>query len=79
MDWNETFANYKKCKFEDIAAYVEQEKPEYMKTLTKQVEAATSYLVIKKAFYEKYFKQYIPVAKNQKKNVMANWLSEHKK
>ena len=78
MDWNEIFKDYKKCKFDDIANYVEQEKPEYLPTLEKQVSKGTDFLTIKKSFYEKYFKKYIPVGK-EKVNVMADWLEKRKK
>ena len=77
MDWNETFKDYKKCKFDDIAAYVEKEAPAYKTTLAKQIKAETDFLTIKKAFYEKFFKDLIPIAKI-KPNKMAKWLEANK-
>lgn len=73
MDWKERFKDYKKCKFDDIAEYVAQEKPEYKATLAKQIKQGKDFLTIKKAFYEKYFKSFIPVAA-EKPNKMAKWL-----
>ena len=49
--WDEKFKDYKKCKFDDIAEYVEKEKPEYKATLAKQIKQGKDFLTIKKAFY----------------------------
>lgn len=70
--WNEVFKEYKKVTFAQIRDYVVSEKPEYEETLRGNVNADMSFLTIKKAFYQKYFKQYIPVAK-PKKPSMKDW------
>ena len=67
MDWDARFKDYKKCKWDDITAYVDEVKPEYGATLEKQVSKGTDFLTIKKAFYEKFFKKYIPVATEKPK------------
>ena len=71
-EWEDYFYDYKKCDFDHIKDYVLEVKPEYEKTLRANVMSGMSYLEIKKAFYAKYFKEYIPVGK-PKKPTMMDW------
>lgn len=65
MDWKEVFQNYKKCKFADIKKFLTEagtEKAEAYKAIVKkQVNDKVSFLKIKKAFYEEFFPEFIPV------------------
>lgn len=72
-NWEMVFSDYKKVEFPQISEYVDTEKPEYGDTLQKQIEEGKSFLYIKKEFYKKYFKKYIPVAK-PKKPTMKDWV-----
>ena len=76
VNWNEVFENYKTVKFESISQYVDEEKPEYRETLEASIEEGKSYPNIKKEFYEKYFKQYIPIPKP--KSIMREWVKKNK-
>lgn len=64
------FSEYKKTCFQDIFDYVKAEKPEYYETLENAVKNGEKFLDIKKAFYKKYFPQFVPVAKKPKKPTM---------
>ncbi len=75
MDWNEVFKDYRHVSFEQISEYVDTVKPEYTDTLVKRINDGDTFLAIKKAFYKKYFKEYIPVAK-PKKPTMKDWASK---
>lgn len=70
--WDETFKNYKTTTFEQIKEYVLTEKPEYEEVLRSNIMNGMSYLSVKRSFYQKYFKKYIPVAK-PKKPSMKDW------
>lgn len=76
-NWETEFSNFKECSFESITQYVDKVKPEYGDILEKQIEEGKPFLYIKKAFYEKYFKDYIPVAK-PKKPTMKDWVAKRK-
>ena len=69
-DWEEYFSNYKKCDFDHIRDYVLQVKPDYEKTLKANIVSGMSYLEIKRAFYQKFFKEFIPVGKPPKPTMM---------
>lgn len=75
MDWNEVFKDYKHVSFEQISEYVDTVKPEYSDILRKNINDGLSFLAIKKAFYQMYFKEYIPVAK-PKKPTMKDWATK---
>lgn len=75
-NWNEVFKNYKKTTFEEITNYISEENPEYEKQIKESIDAGKSFLVIKRDFYQKYFKQYLPIAK-PKKATMKDWANKH--
>jgi len=77
-NWEAIFSDYKKCSFDSISQYVDEVKTEYDPTLRQQIEEGKTFLYIKKKFYEKYFKKYIPVAQ-PKKPTMKDWLEAKKK
>lgn len=59
------FKEYRKITFADIAEYVKEQAPEYSETLKEQVNHSTSFLTIKREFYDKYFPDLKPKAKPQ--------------
>lgn len=59
------FKDYKKIRFEDIYQDVKDNRPEYEDTLKEQVRARKSFLSIKKAYFEKYYPEYIPKRKKE--------------
>lgn len=77
MDWKATFENYKKCKFADIKKYLTEEVNEetiaYKAIVKEQVSKRVSFLKIKKAFYEKFFPEFIPVKHKGMESDVADW------
>lgn len=77
MDWNEVFKDYKKCKFADIKKYLTEagtkEAEAYKAIVKQQVNDKVSFLKIKKAFYEKFFPEFIPVKREGMKSDVADW------
>lgn len=74
-NWEAVFSDYKNATFENITEYVENVKPEYGDTLEAQINDGKPFLFIKKEFYKKYFKKFIPVAK-PKKPSMKDWVAK---
>lgn len=66
VNWDATFQDFKKVKFEDIYAYCEEKGGEILAKIDKLVEQDEHFLGIKKVFYKNEFPQYIPQPKPSK-------------
>lgn len=63
VNWDATFQDFKKAKFDDILAYCEEKGGELYDSIEEIVKEGKPFLAIKKAFYKSEYPQYIPQPK----------------
>lgn len=75
-EWEKIFtkANYRSVKSADIVEYVKEVKPEYLDELIKKVEEDTSFIVIKREFFKRYFPDAAPKEADPDKKSMRELL-----
>lgn len=66
VNWDATFQDFKRVKFEDIYAYCEEKGGKIQDYIDTLVEQKEHFLGIKHAFYMREFPQYIPKPKPSK-------------
>ena len=58
--------SYRYCKFENIKEDILKNHPEYKDTINTQIKNKTSFLTIKRAYYQTYYPGSIPEKKAPK-------------